>query len=256
LNEKKRAICDYEGSDYQEQFWDRGERLYEDLVEAAALKKLLPTGGGRLLEVGAGAGRNVPRYAGFRKVVLVDYAHSQLEQAQERLGRKKRFLFIVADAYHLPFGDGIFDAVTMIRTLHHLVDPLVAIQQVRTVLKPGAIFILEFANKRNLKAILRWVMHKQDWDPFERGLIEFAPLNFNFHPKAVEMYLREAGFKVECKLTLSHFRLNFLKRWVPLRVLVGLDSMLQWTGKLWQYTPSVFVKSVAMDEGNGLQGKS
>ena len=31
-------ICSYEGSDYQSTFWDQGERLYEDRVEAIALK--------------------------------------------------------------------------------------------------------------------------------------------------------------------------------------------------------------------------
>ena len=66
------AICDYEGSDYQQAFWDRGGRAYEDAVEAIALRRLLPGAGQRVLDLGAGAGRNVPRYAGFEQVVLLD----------------------------------------------------------------------------------------------------------------------------------------------------------------------------------------
>ena len=150
MNDNQRAICDYEDSDYQERFWDSGERDYEDRVEAIALKKLVPPFGQRMLEVGAGAGRNVPRYEGFLQIVLVDYAWSQLKLAQERLGRSERFHFVVADAYHLPFASGVFDATTMIRTLHHMVDPLAALQQVRVVMERDAVFILEFANKRNL----------------------------------------------------------------------------------------------------------
>jgi ubiquinone/menaquinone biosynthesis C-methylase UbiE len=248
---KKRAVCDYEGSDYQERFWDQGERQYEDRAEAVALKKLLPPTGQRLLDVGAGAGRNVPRYGGYSQIVLVDYARSQMERAQERVGQDQRCLFVVADAYHLPFAPYIFDAVTMIRTLHHMVDPLAALQQVRAVSQPGAIFILEFANKRNLKAILRWITHMQDWNPFEEGTIEFAAMNFNFHPKAVRGWLGEAQFKVQQQLTVSHFRLALLKRLVPLRVLVGLDSVAQTTGRFWQLTPSVFIQSVAFGENNG-----
>jgi ubiquinone/menaquinone biosynthesis C-methylase UbiE len=246
--DEKRPVCDYEGSDYQERFWDKGDRLYEDSVEAIVLKRLLPSGGKRVLEVGAGAGRNIPRYDGFQEVTLVDYARSQLESAQERLGRGDRFVYVVANAYQLPFADGVFDCVTMIRTLHHLIDPTAALQQVRNVSENGAVFILEYANKRNLKAILRWMTGRQDWNPFHLGQIEFATMNFNFHPHEVRKWLEEAEFKVDRQLTVSHFRLAWLKRWVPLRFLVWLDSALQWTGRWWQYTPSVFVRSIASGE--------
>ena len=38
-------VCDYEGSDYQERFWDAGGRQYEHRVEQIALGRLLPTSG-------------------------------------------------------------------------------------------------------------------------------------------------------------------------------------------------------------------
>ena len=60
-------VCDYEGSDYQTTFWEQGERDYEDQAEAVALKRLLPVSGKLLLEIGAGAGRNTPRYNGFER---------------------------------------------------------------------------------------------------------------------------------------------------------------------------------------------
>jgi ubiquinone/menaquinone biosynthesis C-methylase UbiE len=246
--DEKRPICDYEGSDYQERFWESGERLYEDQVEAVALRKLLPPEGNRILEVGAGAGRNTPRYGNFHQVILVDYARSQLELAQERLGGGDRYIYVVADAYQLPFAEGVFDCVTMIRTLHHMVEPEMVLQQVNNVSQSGAVFILEFANKRNLKAILRWLARRQVWNPFQRGSIEFANLNFNFHPQDIRNWLGQAEFEVDRQLTVSHFRLPGLKRWVPLKLLVGLDAALQWTGKLWQYTPSVFIRSIAVGD--------
>jgi predicted RNA-binding Zn-ribbon protein involved in translation (DUF1610 family) len=55
--------------------------------------------------------------------------------------------------------------------------------------------------------------------------------------------LRELGFEIERTLTLSHFRVGLLKRIVPTSILVFLDSLFQWTGALWQLSPSVFVKS-------------
>ncbi len=65
-------ICDYEGSDYQTSFWDKGGRQYEDQTEAIALRRLLPKSGRLLLELGAGAGRNTPRYRGFDRIVLLE----------------------------------------------------------------------------------------------------------------------------------------------------------------------------------------
>jgi ubiquinone/menaquinone biosynthesis C-methylase UbiE len=238
-------ICDYEGSDYQERFWERGGRAYEDRVEAIALARLLPPKGRRLMEVGAGAGRNTPRYAGFQQVVLVDYSRSQLELAQASLGKSERYIYVAADVYRLPFSTGAFDTATMIRTLHHMADPLRALHQVRSTLVSGAVFVLEYANKRHLKSIARWMLHRQDWNPFDHQAIEFMPLNFDFHPAAVRGWLRDAGFDLQRQLSVSHFRLNLLKRLVPLSLLVSLDSLVQWTGDYWQLTPSVFVQARA-----------
>ncbi|MEJ5240048.1 MAG: class I SAM-dependent methyltransferase [Anaerolineales bacterium] len=237
-------VCDYEGSDYQERFWDQGGREYEDRVEAIALSRLLPPQGGeRLLELGAGAGRNTPRYVGYRQVILLDYSFTQLQKARRRLGENERFVYVAADIYRLPFRRQVFDAATMIRTLHHLIEPARALEQVANVLAPGALFILEFANKRNLKAILRYWLRRQSWSPFTLETVEFAPLNFDFHPRAVQQWLEKSGFTVERRLTVSHFRLEWLKRHVPLNWLVTADALLQWSGEWWQLTPSVFLRA-------------
>lgn len=243
--EKRPPVIDYEGSDYQTRFWETGGRDYEDRCEAIALRRLLPKNGKLMLELGAGAGRNTSRYQGFERVTLLDYSRTQLKQAQERLGTSERYIYVAADIYRLPFVDGLFDATTLIRTLHHMADAPAALRQVRNVLQPGAVFILEYANKQNLKAILRYALHRQTWNPFGLDPVEFAPLNFDFHPRAVRGWLREAGFQVERILAVSHFRIGLLKRTIPASILAGLDSLFQWTGALWQLTPSVFIKAAA-----------
>jgi len=248
-------ICDYEGSDYQERFWDRGERAYEDGAEAVALRRLLPAARGTLLEVGAGAGRNTPRYVGFPKIALLDFSRSQLEMARSRLGESERFVYVAGDVYRLPFAPGVFQAATMIRTLHHMADPLLALRQVRATLAGGSAFILEYANKHNLKAIGRWFLRRQSWSPFDRQPVEFARLNFDFHPAAVRAWLQEAGFAVQRQLTVSHFRVGLLKRILPTGVLVGMDALIQWTGDWWQLSPSVFVLATAVGAtGSGAGG--
>ena len=236
-------VCNYEGSDYQSSFWDKGGREYEDAAEAIALRRLLPKSGKLLLELGAGAGRNTPRYHNFERVVLLDYSRTQLEQAQARLGRSDRYIYVAADVYRLPFVDNLFDAATMIRTLHHMADASKALGQVRKVLQPGGTFILEFANKLNLKAILRYLLRRQTWSPFTLEPVEFAALNFDFHPKAVRNWLKDLGFTIEKTLTVSHFRMALLKRVAPTGLLVWLDSLVQPSGAWWQLTPSVFVRA-------------
>ena len=236
-------VCDYEGSDYQKSFWEKGGRAYEDRTEAIALQRLLPKKGRLLLELGAGAGRNTPRYLGFDRVILLDYSRTQLEQAQQRLGPSNKYIFVAADIYRLPFVDGLFDAATMIRTLHHMADAPKALAQVRNVLRSDGIFILEFANKLNLKSILRYLTGRQTWNPFSLEPVEFVKLNYDFHPRAIRSWLKGMGFTIERTLTLSHFRIGFLKRVVPTDILVSLDSLYQWTGALWQLTPSVFMRA-------------
>ena len=237
-------VCNYEGSDYQDSFWEKGGREYEDRTEAIALKRLLPKNGRLLLELGAGAGRNTPRYKGFERIVLLDYSRTQLEQAQQRLGTSEKYVYVAADAYRIPFVDGLFDVATMIRTLHHMSDAPKALEQVKKVMRLGGTFVLEFANKLNLKAILRYWLGRQKWDPFSLEPVEFVELNFDFHPKAIRKWLAEQGFMVEKTLTVSHFRVGLLKRLLPTSLLVFFDSLVQWTGQWWQLSPSVFVKAV------------
>ena len=241
-------VCDYEGSDYQTKFWEKGERLYEDQVEAIALARLLPRAGRLLLEVGAGAGRNTSRYQGFERIVLLDYSRTQLQQAQARLGRSSRYIYVAADVYRLPFAAGLFDAATMIRVLHHMADAPLALHQVRQTLQSGATFILEYANKQNLKAVLRYLLRRQKWSPFDRQPVEFAALNFDFHPQAVRNWLQGSGFLPGRQLTVSHFRFSLFKRLLPLALLVWMDSLAQLTGDWWQLSPSVFVSARAVGD--------
>ena len=243
MSDDRPPVCDYEGSHYQATFWDTGEREYEDQAEARALRALLPPRGRLLLEIGAGAGRNTPRYSGFERVVLLDYSRTQLAQAQTRLGRGGRCLYVAADVYRLPFVPGLFDCATMIRVVHHMADAPASLRQVRAVLQPNAAFILEFANKQNLKAIGRWLLGRQKWNPFDPAPVEFAALNFDFHPRAMMDWLRAADLIPERARALSYFRLALLKRLDPTGLLVALDALLQPTGQFVQFSPSVFVRA-------------
>lgn len=241
-------ICDYEGSDYRTRFWEGQGREYEDAVERLAIGRLLPPTGELLLDLGAGYGRLADMYDGYRRVVLFDYSHSQLSYARSQLG-DSRLVYVAGDFYQLPFVAGLFDATVQVRVIHHAANVPAVFEQVRRVSRPVGVFLLEFANKRNLKAIGRYLLRRQHWSPFDHRPVEFAELNFDFHPAWIRAQLTAAGFVPGRTLSVSHFRVGILKRRVPTHWLVALDAAAQPTGRWWQLTPSVFIRSRATSVG-------
>jgi SAM-dependent methyltransferase len=241
--DEPRPVCDYEGHDYRGRFWQGQGREYEDQVERIALRRLMPRWGDTLLDVGAGFGRLADEYDGYRRIVLFDYSRSLLREARTQLGDDPRMLFVAGDWYHLPFVPGSIGTIVQVRTLHHAADVRGLFAQLARVARPGGHYILEFASKRNLKAIIRHAFRRQEWSPFDLAPIEFEPLHFNFHPRWIRRQLRTAGFAPGPTRTVSHFRLPLVKRIVPTRWLVSLDRLAQPSGRLWQLTPSVFIAS-------------
>ncbi|WP_420640966.1 methyltransferase domain-containing protein [Candidatus Leptofilum sp.] len=242
-------VCDYEGSDYRTRFWEGQGRDYEDQVERIALRRLMPPTGGTLIEIGAGFGRLADEYLGYQKAVLFDYSRSLLREAQAHLGDDPRFVYVAGNWYQMPFVAGLFDTMVQIRTLHHAADVPALFQQLARIARPNGRYILEFANKQNLKAILRYGLRRQAWSPFDLEPIEFVALNFDFHPRWIRQQLELANFQPGKMLSVSHFRIGLIKRTVPTGLLVGLDSLAQRTGNWWQLSPSVFVDIAHPSEG-------
>jgi ubiquinone/menaquinone biosynthesis C-methylase UbiE len=236
-------ICDYEGSDYRSRFWTNQGREYEDLAERIAIRRLLPHQGRQLLEVGTGFGRLVDLYQGYQHLVLLDYSKSMLKEAQERLGQSPKYTYVAASLYQMPLVDGLFDTACMVRVMHHVANVPGALRQIHRVVRPGGIFVLEFASKLHLKSVLRYVVRRQSWSPFVPNPVEFAALNFDFHPRWMRDQLRRHGFAIQRLRSVSRFRVPLLKRIIPPRTLAWLDGALQWLGSIWQFTPSVFVRA-------------
>lgn len=237
MSERPR-ICDYGDSSYRKDFWDGQGRDYEDAVERRVLAKLLPQSGERLLEIGAGFGRLTSEYRMFRQVVLLDYSLEQLQYARARFG-DNGFIYVAADAYRMPFQPESFDAATMIRVIHHFEEVPAVLAQIANVLGERGGLILEYANKRNLKAILRHLLGANGWNPFTLTPVEFVELNFNFHPEYILRRSAESGFEIRRAIPVSWLRLGLLKRALPTSLLARLDTALQVSG--WTLSPSVFL---------------
>ncbi len=242
-------VIDYEGSGYRNDFWEGRGREYEDAIERAALNQLLPTQGHRIAEIGAGFGRLADLYLGYEQIVLFDYSRTLLQDAVTRWGNDPRFVFVAGNIYDLPLADGVLDTLVMVRVMHHLADVPQALTQLRRVLHNKSVAVLEYANKRNLKAIARWLLGRQKWSPFAAEPVEFVKLNYDFHPQWMTAQMTGADLRIARQFGVSHFRLPLLKERIPAARLVGIEQPFFTLGGRFPVAPSVFVQAVAPDNG-------
>jgi SAM-dependent methyltransferase len=239
--------CDYEGSPYRAQFWEDADRAYEDAADRVALRALLPERPGRLVEIGAGYGRLFDLYTSASDVLLLDYAQSLLRDAQDRLG--VRAVYVCADLYNLPFATASIDTIVQVRVLHHVEDIVAGFLEVARPLRTGGSYILEHANKRNAKAVVRYLAGRQSDNPFDPTPYEFVELNWDFHPMHVDAALAAAGLTVRARRTASLFRVPALKKRLSAATLSGADAALgNLLGRL-AIGPSRYVRAAKLTGG-------
>ncbi len=248
-------VISYEGSSYKTDFWEGQGREYEDLTERQAIRRLLPTTGKMIVEIGAGFGRLADLYKNYEQVILLDYSLSLLQEAKQTFGNNSNYRFIAANVYNLPLADNVADAIVMIRVAHHLASIETALNEIQRVIQGERTFIMEFANKRNAKAILRYALKKQSWSPFAKEPYEFVPLNFDFHPRWMKQALRNAGFQTEETLALSSFRLKAIKNRISPQTLARIDNIIAKPGAPLALSPSILTKNRSVKQSvpaNGL----
>ncbi len=237
-------ICNYSDTDYAA-FWADGTRDYEDAVERIALRRLARRISGSCLEIGAGYGRLVNEYAGrCDSVLLTDYAENLLIQARERVRALglEQVECRAQNLYELERLGRKFDNAVCVRVLHHVEDVPDFFRQVNLVLHDGGCFIFEFANKRNLLEISRWLLRRPNIAPFDRRpSARKGEIYYNFHPGYICEQLQRNGFLIEETLSVSLFRNEALKRLVSPGRLAALEKRLQ--GRAWNLSPSIFVRA-------------
>ncbi len=159
---------------------------------------------------------------------------------------------MAANLYRLPFPDSFFDTAVTVRVLHHVQDLPSSLAETARVLRESGTYVLEYANKRHLRAILRCALGrgKPGEKPFSLEPYEFVPLNFDFHPTYISQFLRQSGFTMEQELSVSHFRVVFLKRWLPASMLARIDGWLQRPTARFHLTPSQFVRARQLGRGD------
>jgi ubiquinone/menaquinone biosynthesis C-methylase UbiE len=141
-----------EATKMSRQRWDRKARFYDRLTKPMEHMIGLARGrawvferatGGRMLEIGAGTGKNLQLYPPDATVIATDLSPGMLARACERMaGSPGRVRYVVMDAEDLAFRDGTFDKVVATCVFCSVPDPVRGLREVRRVLRPGGEVVL------------------------------------------------------------------------------------------------------------------
>ena len=243
---------DYESYDYRE-FWEDDKRHYEDQSERMALRSMLrgvDTSNKLFIDIGCGYARLFNEYSKFQRVVLIDYSMKNLRNARERISRflsddpekLSNVLFVSADATAIPIRDDSADTVLTVRVVHHLDRPEKYFDEVKRIIKSDGLYLFEFANKRNLKNILRFMIGKMGTSPFSPAPLQIGETIRNYHPKEIYRKLGERDIRIEKIISVSNFRLGILKKIFGNKLLLFFENIYQKIFSFITWGPSIFIK--------------
>ncbi|HOW90952.1 MAG TPA: arsenite methyltransferase [Anaerolineaceae bacterium] len=151
--------------------WDALRSGYfSEAVRAAAIAKAYLHPQMIVADVGAGTGFMAAGLAPLvRHVHVLDGSAEMLEQARKNLSAFTNVEFKQADGLALPLREASVDAVFANMYLHHCPDPLAAIEEMVSILRPGGRLVITDLNLHN-HAWLRTEMADL-WLGFDRGQV-------------------------------------------------------------------------------------
>lgn len=171
----------FAGEDPSRTTYDASRQAVGRLLTLRRVVSTNPPSAPRLLDFGCGDGAFVSLAADFGfDAHGVDFSASRRSQAE----RRGVTLVSDIDQWHRE-GRGRVDAVTMIEVLEHLVDPVGALQDVATLLEPGAVLLVEVPDCSGLDS-------PSDFGDFNH-LNPLEHVNA-FVPETLEQVCARAGF--------------------------------------------------------------
>lgn len=242
----------YDNYDYPS-YWD--SRKYEHQSEVIAIKNFLHKLGknNKILEIGAGYGRLAKVYGRYCcEATLVDPSSGILQRAKTFLnGEADKVTFVRSTLQNLPVKLAKkFDVVVIVRVMHHIKDPELAIKTASKYLPKGGYLILEFANKLHGKAIIKNLLKGNFTFPLEifpqdkrshKNIKRRSILFLNHHPDLVESALKDNGFKIVDKRSVSNVRSPVIKKFLSLTSLIKMEEVIQRPLAKLNFGPSIFI---------------
>ena len=162
-------------------------------------KKIVPGVDGRVLEIGIGSGLNLPFYSdAVSAVVGLEPSPELLAMAQKRADKAPFATELVnAPAEDMPFESASFDTVLTTWTLCTIGEPLVALGEMRRVLKPaGRLVFVEHGLARS-PGVIAWQNRLNPlWRRFSGGC------NLN---REIDRLIADGGFAI-AELTTEYMK--------------------------------------------------
>lgn len=240
----------YDTYDYPSYWKGREYEHKSEIIAISGLLKKIPKLK-TIIEIGAGYGRLVPSYY-FRakRIILSDPSARLLKIARSRLKNKGiEFIHSSVENLHPKIRKNTADLIIFVRVLHHIENPDDALFVISKITKTGGFLVLEFPNKRHLKATVSELLHGNltfllDISPKEvvnRKKRKKSIPFFNYHPDVIKQMLRQNGFSIIETRSVSNIRSPFFKKIFPIETLLSLERFLQRPLSCISFGPSIFV---------------
>jgi len=200
----------------------------------------------KFIDLGCGPGRMVQLYESrWDTFVLLDSSIDQLNEALTHVTDKTKSKIVLANAQKIPLKDASCDAGLCVRIFHYIANPDVVFKELHRILVPNGYFILEIPNKRNLKNRLRSLFRKNKNTARSPSLItqdtkKEDVVFINHDPKTIASLLKENKFEIIEILSVSNFRSAFIKKLLPISLLLLLEKYTQKPLSYIWFGPSIY----------------
>ena len=233
-------------------YWQGRDYEHEsEIIAIKAFLKKIPKIK-KILEIGSGYGRLTPYYK-FRanKIILADPSSKLLKIARKKLISKKiRFVHSKVENLKDQLRANCTDLVLVVRVLHHIenIDQAFAVMQ--NLLKKNGYLILEFANKKHLKATVGEFLKGNLTFPLEifpldkrsPKSVKKKTLPFvNYHPDQITEKLESLGFTIIERRSVSNIRSTKIKKILSKELLLFFEKYLQIPLSHINFGPSIFI---------------
>ena len=167
-----------------EQSYSTGGRLVREILRDG------PVSGRRVLEVGAGSGRDTLGLVRDGAVgVVLDYSPASLALVRRQADAQGLTVHVVrADALAMPFRSGAFDVVFHQGLLEHFRDPRPLLGENVRVTRPGGRMVVDVPQTFHLYTVMKHGLMMLD--------LWFAGWETQFTPGGLERLLRDSGLRV------------------------------------------------------------
>jgi len=192
------AVYDQQAHVYDRHLTPRKRRRFE-IIEAPMLAAT--RGADRVLDLGCGVGRLLPRSHG-RQTIGMDLSRGMLRRAADA-----GYPLVAADAHGLPFKGGAFDAVIAACGVFRYLPWCEASPESSRVLAPGGVLlVLEFSKPESPMLESAYSVFQSLWPGLgklvvgDAGSYQYLVESIRMHPpqKALKLMLEDAGF-VQCE---------------------------------------------------------